>query len=267
MRGRILGAGAAAALAASLAAPGVAGAATDTGSLSITAHGSPGTTVTGSGQFTVAGDSPVDISVSHLSGGTASLVAGPNSDLPTAVEFPPYVASGTYPRAVVEVVPSSGTALSPGRADFEFGAVFRLDAQSQGRTDDNGNNAFQRGLSGQPAMFKLELDGGRPSCTVKGTAGKAIVRSGTTVTHDAWYEATCSRVAGKLTVAVTALGSSGSFASATAQRSTYTSTGTVGFASTVPASIGGKLYNSGAIDSGASDQFNGAIAEVWIHRL
>ena len=257
---------AAIALALGLGAPlAVPAHAATTGSMAIAAKGAAGTTVAGSNQFSVTGDTAVAMSVAHLSGGNAVLTAGPGGALPTAVKFPAYVASGTYPRAVVKVAPTSGVALSPGTADFQYGAVFRLDAASQGRTVDNGNNAFQRGLSSDPHMFKLEVDGGHPACTVRGTSGKVVVRSNVSVTPGAWYSATCSRVAGTLSVTVAPYATS--IASSTTRTSSASgSTGDVTFTSGITASIGGKLYDSGAIDSSASDQFNGAIAEVWIKR-
>jgi hypothetical protein len=54
--------------------------------------------------------------------------------------------------------------------DFRFGAAFRLDAVSQGSRADNGDNLVQRGLSGDPAQYKLQLDGRVPACRVQGAA-------------------------------------------------------------------------------------------------
>lgn len=69
--------------------------------LTLRVVGTTGTVVTGSGQFSVGGDTPVKIAVAHLSGGNAKVVAGPDSAT-QAVEFPAYVKSGTYPRAVIQ---------------------------------------------------------------------------------------------------------------------------------------------------------------------
>lgn len=99
-----------------------------TPSLTLTSVGSPATRVSGSGQLASSGDTGVDITVAQLSGGQATVTAGPDGALPKAVQFPPYVASGTYPRAVVRVAPTSGAGLDPGSADFEFGAVLRCGA-------------------------------------------------------------------------------------------------------------------------------------------
>lgn len=241
---------------------GVAGAhAADTSSLTVRATGSTGTTVKSTSQFVIGGNTPVKIAVASLSGGTAKIAAGPSSALPRSVRFPSYVASGTYPRAVVRMSPSSGGALSPGSTGFEFGAVLRLDAASSGRSVDNGNNLLQRGLYGHSSQFKLQLDHGYPSCLVRGSSGQVAVKSGTKVAPDKWYRITCTRMGSKVTVQVARYGAS----TAPTSRSASGSTGTVSFASSVPASIGGKLTSSGAVAS-SNDQFNGAVASAWVRR-
>ena len=229
-----------------------------TSSLALQAIGTTGTTVTGAGQFDVTGDTTVAISVAALSGGSAKVVAGPDSALPRAVQFPAYVQSGTYPRAVVRLAQTSGDALSPGSSDFEYGAVFRLNALSSGRSIDNGNNLFQRGLYADRAQFKLQIDHGYPSCLVKGSAGRVFARSSVKVTPDTWYRAACSRIGSRVTVAVTRYG-----AATTVSKGVSGSSGTLTFGSSVRASIGGKLTSSGAVVS-STDQFNGAVARAWV---
>lgn len=231
-------------------------------SLTMQVVGTPGTAVSGASQFQVSGDTPVDLAVARLSGGTTKVVAGPGGTATRAVEFPAYVASGTYPRAVVRVTPRSGAALSPGAYDFEYGAVFRLNATSAGRSVDNGDNLLQRGLYADPAQFKLEIDGGHPSCLVRGSAGRVLVRSSTRVTANKWYRVTCSRIGTKVTVQVAPYGST------TPTRAVGNgSSGTLSFPASQPAAIGGKLTPSGAVVSSATDQFNGAVATVWVHRV
>ena len=232
-------------------------------SLTISAQGAAGTSVTGSSQFRVSGDTTVSIRVARLSGGTAHIVNGPDSTLTRAVQFPAYVSSGTYPRAVLGVTPTQGLALSPGSGNFQFGAVFRLDSASSGRTDDNGDNIFQRGLSSESSLFKLEVDHGRPACTVRGGSGTVITRSSTVVSRNTWYRTTCTRVGRQVTVSVVPYGAGKTAISNAASGSM----GSLSWPSTRPASIGGKLTDSGAIAASASDQFNGAIAQVSIHAL
>lgn len=220
-----------------------------------------GTVLTGTAPLAVAGDTPVSTHVERLSGGALRVVPGPSRTLPTAVSFPDYVAAGRYPRAVLRVTPTSGGALSPGAADFEYGAVFRLDASSSGRLDDNGDNVFQRGLSGDSSMLKLEVDHGRPACKIHGDQGVVVVRSGLRITRGRWYDVRCSRVGTTVTVRTAPYGSG-----EPVLRSTSRATGTITFAPDRPASVGGKLTRSGDIVAQASDQFNGAIAKVWIRR-
>jgi hypothetical protein len=232
-------------------------------SLTLTAAGTTSTTVTNGEQFTASGDTSVAISVAQLSGGRAALVDGPDGTLPRAVQFPPYVAAGTYPRAVVRLSPSSGAALDPGSADFEYGAVFRLDTVSDGRSIDNGDNVFQRGLSSEPSMFKLQVDHGHPSCKVAGSGGAVVVTSPVAITPNSWYQAVCSRVGSTVTVSVRPYLSQQQPVTTVGRRLT----GTLTFGASRPATIGGKVTASGAVVAGATDQFNGAVAQVWTRRL
>ena len=246
------------------AASGVGGAqAVTPSSLTLQAIGATGTIVTGADQFVVGGDTTVKISVARLSGGNATVVAGPDSILPRAVQFPSYVGSGTYPRAVVGLTPLTGSALSPGSTDFEYGAVFRLNATSSGRSIDNGNNLLQRGLYGDPSQFKLQIDHGYPSCLVRGSAGQVSIASSARITPDRWYRATCSRVGSRVTVQVTPYGS----AATPVSNVRSGSTGTLAFGLSLPASIGGKLTPAGAVVSSSTDQFNGAVANAWVSRV
>jgi hypothetical protein len=231
-------------------------------SLTLRAVGTTGAAVTSSSHFAIGGDTAVNIAVVRLSGGSAKLVAGPDS-ASRAVQFPAYVGSGTYPRAVVRVTPTSGGGLSPGAANFQYGAVFRLNATSSGRSIDNGDNLFQRGLYGDRAQLKLQIDRGYPSCLVRGSTGRVFARSKTKVVANKWYRATCSRVGSKVTVQVSPFGSTATPASTVATGSS----GTLTFPSSQPAAIGGKITSSGAIVASATDQFNGAVAQVWVNRL
>jgi hypothetical protein len=236
--------------------------ATPTRLLTMTVVGAPRTIVSGSSQFATGGTT-VRIAVARLSGGNVVVTSGPSSTLPSAVQFPPYVASGVYPRAIVEVTPLSGSGLSPGSSDFRYGAVFRLDRISSGRVVDDGDNVFQRGLSSEPSMFKLEVDHGRPSCKVRGSAGAVIVRSGLVVQSGTWYKAWCSRVGSTLSVEVKVYRS----ASLPYRTVASGSAGTISFPSGRPATIGGKASAVGTMVEAASDQLNGAVAQLWTTRL
>jgi hypothetical protein len=231
--------------------------------LSLTVAGARQTLVSGSSQLAASGGTSVRIAVARLSGGRPVVVTGPSASLPRAIQFPPYVASGVYPRAVVEVTPVSGSGLTPGASDFRYGAVFRLGRTSSGRAIDNGDNVFQRGLSSEGSLFKLDVDHGRPSCKVKGTAGPVLVRSAVVVRRGSWYKAWCSRVGSTLSIEVKAYGS----AALPRRNVAYGSAGTIGFAANRPATIGGKADARGTMVGGATDQLNGAVAQVWTSRL
>lgn len=232
-------------------------------SLQITADGEPGTLITGSEQLEVRGDGTVTVDVVKASAGNATVVFGPGRDLPRAIEFPTYVASGPYPLAVVKVTPKSGHALDPYDADFRFGAVFRIDSTSSGRRNDDGDNLFQRGLASDASMFRLDIGRDRPACTVKGSDGEVSVRSDTEVTPGGWYRATCTRTSQRLTITVTPYESGASATTATSSGQT----GRLTFSPGRSASVGGKIYKSGEIVSNASDQFNGAVASVKCRRF
>lgn len=236
--------------------------ATDRSALVITAQGKLGTEVSKPKQLEADGEGEVTVGFANLAGGHATVVDGPSASLPRAIEFPMYVASGPYPRAAIRLFAESGRALDPADADFRFGAIFRVDSMSSGRANDDGDNLFQRGLASEASMFKLEIGRDYPACTVKGAAGEVSVRSNIKITPGAWYRATCIRTATQVTIAVKPLQGP-----ETSTETVLGASGRLSFPSDRFAAIGGKLYKSGNIVSGASDQFNGAIALVKCRRL
>ena len=231
-------------------------------SLTLTADGAVGTLVNSVTQLAVGGDTSVDVGVANLDGGAVRTVLGPSLALPLALQFPAYGDGSSYPRAVVGVTPTSGDALSPGSSDFTFGAVFRLDGTSSGDTVDNGDNLFQRGLYHEGSLYKLQLDHGQALCMVKGSNGRVTAKLTERVTPDRWYRATCTREGNQVSVAVTPYGGGD-----TDRSEESGDIGSLSFAASRPASIGGKLNASGEMVERASDQFNGAVAKVWIERL
>jgi hypothetical protein len=113
-------------------------------------------------------------------------------------------------------------------------------------------------------MFKLQVDHGYPSCLVKGSLGEVLVTAPTRVVANTWYSTRCSRVGSRVSVEVVPYGGTAAKASATA--SVSRGSGNLTFDATRSASVGGKLTSSGAAAS-STDQFNGAVAKVWIDRL
>lgn len=111
-----------------------------------------------------------------------------------ALRLPAYSGAAAPPRAALQLA-SSGPRdpLDVGVQDFEFGADFRLDAESQGTEVDGGNNLIQRGLASDPGQFKIDVDGGRVGCRVAGSEGVVEARISSSVRPDTWYRARCSR--------------------------------------------------------------------------
>jgi hypothetical protein len=64
-------------------------------SLTLQAKGANGTDVSGSAQIQVGGDTTVSIKAVNLDGGRMTVTSGPDAALPTAVDFPDYVSTGT----------------------------------------------------------------------------------------------------------------------------------------------------------------------------
>lgn len=195
--------------------------------------------------------------VTH-NGGSVASSSGRSGN---AVRFPAFRSSNP-PLAALAVTDRDGADdLAPGTARFRFGADFTLDATSQGSKVDNGNNLVQRGLWGHPMQYKLEVDGKRPVCRVKGASGAVQVRSSVTVTPDTWYRAVCERNGSKVTLSVTRLGNGASW--------TSSATGATGSlrpsSASVPLSVGGKLDASGRLMTGSADQFNGKVDNAFVN--
>lgn len=250
------------ALAAALSAGASTATAADEDRSVLRAVGAVGTTVTGAGQVATTGETDVELEVAALEGGRISVVDGPGPSSPTAWRFPAFSPLGGYPRAVLAVTPTSGEALDPGSSDFSYGAVLRLDQASTGRLLDDGDNVYQRGRYTDQSMFKMQVDDGRPSCLVSGSAGRVLVRSSVEIAPHRWYRVVCSRVGSTVGVLVRQYGDVDS----TVNDYATGATGSVSMPEDRAASIGGKLTATGLRIADDSDQFNGAIAKVWSTR-
>lgn len=105
-------------------------------------------------------------------------------------------------------VPAGSGSLSPGTRNFSYGAMVRLTAAP--RTGAAGGmNVMQLGLSSTADMWKLQLDGGAPSCVVRNDGRSATVRRPTALKPGVPYRLQCTRTNGRLTLAVTPIYSSG----------------------------------------------------------
>jgi hypothetical protein len=169
----------------------------------------------------------------------------------------PAASSSSKPRAILTVEPDgSGDPLNPGSADFSFGADFNVDDVSTG-LQDNGDNIMEKGLFADRGQWKLQVDHGLVSCRVKGNQNSVVVKIYPTVVPGAWYRAGCARQGNTITATVQRLG--------TARVYSSSATRSLGVVDTsgYPMSIGGKARQNGSAVSGNSDQFNGAIDNVY----
>lgn len=206
-----------------------------------------------------AGTSDVVALVETRAGGSARIV--PDLADGGALRLPQFSWSSTPPQAMVSVTNAGASdALSPGDELFRFGATFRLDAASQGTSDDNGNNLVQRGLFDDASQYKIDVDGRSPACRVKGDAGVLTARVPMQVNDTDWYRATCTRDGSGITLRVVRYDDDESVAD-TWVRTDEGDTGTVRLPASIPLSVGGKLSAAGD-PLGSGDQFNGTIDQV-----
>lgn len=218
-------------------------------------------TFEGANLYANTGTAPLVVAAVTAQGGAVRTVAGSGGAGP-GVRLPAYVASKP-PLAVLTVTDRTGSdVLSPGTGAFSFGADFTLDAKSQGSAADDGNNLIQRGLFGDAAQYKLQVDQGRPLCRVKGRSGAVLVQSTRTVQADAWYRASCSRVANTVTLTLVRLADGSTW--------TWSATGAIGEVraspGSVPLSVGGKVDGQGRIVVSSADPFNGVVDNAFYDR-
>lgn len=185
-----------------------------------------------------------------------------------AVRFPAYDGAVDAARAVVSVT-NAGSAdeLEPRAKDFWFGADAKLDATSTGSAYDNGNNLVQRGLAGDRAQYKLQVDGDRFSCRVKGDDGVLMLTSSLTVATATWYHVVCRRLVDAkgdhLVLIVARIKANGELGTVSKDVSKVRRVGALSFAKATPFSIGGKLVDASTIAE-ASDQWNGMVDNAFV---
>lgn len=202
------------------------------------------------------GSTPVTVGVARLANGQATVAA--NLWDGRGVRLPAYSSSNNPPRAVVRITPvaGSGDPLAPGTSDFTFGIYFKKDAKSSGTEVDNGDNLLQRGVWTDTAQYKLQVDGDRPSCVIKGDRGRVIVNSSVLVSSSLWYQARCTRTGNTVRLTVKEYQADGS-----SHTVVSTGSGTIGSLRwanrQTPVAVGGALDAQGSILPHSSDQFNG----------
>ncbi len=212
---------------------------------------------TGSSVATVTNEGTGAVQVAVAASGAAQIesVEGPEGG--QAVRFPAYTGDAAAPAAVI-VATATGDALNTLDHDFEFGATFRLDAESSGSAVDDGDNLVQRGSFSDPGQFKIQLDHGVPSCRIVGDAGEAFVEASEAVEPDAWYSVSCEREGSEVILTMAP------YDDRDAKKS-WRATGPTGSVSlsTQPLSVGGKVSPKG-VPVASADQFNGAVDDVFL---
>jgi hypothetical protein len=186
-----------------------------------------------------------------------------------AIVAPAHITSATAtPKsAVIKLVNTGATdLLDPGTADFSFGADFVLNTRSAtASSKDNGDNLIQRGLASSATQWKIQIDGGRPSCVLreKATGVQLIARTPTQVVRGSWYRAVCTRTTvGTTTTVSLTVSRLGTTEVLQAQK-----IGPVidlSIATSVPMSVGGKITDAGALVLSQTDQFNGRIDNAFL---
>jgi hypothetical protein len=131
------------------------------------------------------------------------LVSGPDHQ-GHAVAFPapcPAERAKTCPKAIIEIYPDAS--VSPGTADFEWGASVRIDR----RETAQGSNIVQKGFSlGGGSQWKVQMDGakGHPSCVLVGQHDTQIheVYAEVTIANGKWHDVSCRRAGDELVITV-----------------------------------------------------------------
>lgn len=208
------------------------------------------------------GSASVKVTVRSVDGGRVVSASTRPGSSGRAIRFPRFDPSRPAPRAVLAITNATSTdQLDPGTGPIQFGADFNLDsASARAGTVDDGNNLIQRGLWNDRSQLKLEIDGGRLICRVKGRSGEVSITGSTTVSTGRWYRASCRRSGTRVTLTLGSWSSTGAYSSRS-----WSKDGTTGSLTptsrTTPLSVGGKLYADGSVH-GAADQFNGPVDNV-----
>lgn len=214
-----------------------------------------------------AGTVPTEAEVRTHAGGVTSVVRHRGAG--RALRLPAFAADGdraTSPVALVAVTPTGPAGLDPGAGDFVLGASVRLDARTTGTAVDNGDNVVQRGTFEAAAQMKLQVDGRRPSCRVKGADGVVTVSADTRLRADRWFKLSCRRAGDVVTLLQERTTVDG-----TVVRRSWVGRGPTGSLSKldpdVPLTVGGKTDVTGAPLASGADQLNGSVDDVYLDVL
>ncbi|WP_104107607.1 hypothetical protein [Nocardioides sp. 616] len=202
-----------------------------------------------------SGTAKLRVKVRTVGKGRLEKVAGRSG---YAARTPAFATKGPVAAVAITVRPRSEDTLAPGDRAFRWGADVQLDAKGGTSATDDGANVIQRGLYRDASQVKLQLDKGVPSCRVKGSEGAAVVRAGRPLVPGLWTRVHCQLRHGRLTLSMSAPGQA-------RPESWHTATpvGTVSFRRSVPVGIAAKVDGRGRIEATQSDQFNGALDNVF----
>lgn len=209
------------------------------------------------------GSLPVSVGVSRLDNGQVRV--GPNLWNGKGLRFPAFSPSNNPPRAVIRVAHTakSGDPFAPESKDFAFAIYFKKDATSSGTKVDDGDNLMQRGLYADPAQYKMQVDGGKVSCVIKGDQGRVTVKSDHVVNPSLWYYAKCTKRGTEIILTVKEYRADGTTYSVTKRKNGATGS-LVWDRRETPISLGGKLTTDGRVVRSTTDQFNGWATHPWL---
>lgn len=215
------------------------------------------------------GTESVGVSVVTLRGGLLRRTEGPGS---AAALMPPWRRHHAHAAAVEVTAAATATSdpLELGDGDFEVGADFRLDTRSEGGRHDDGDNLVQRGLYVDGSQVKLQVDHGVPSCRVAGDAGALVAAMPVPVRRGRWYRVRCARVGDSITLRLSVLGGATSRSPAGRARAPVTVLGPLGrlsWPAGTPLAVGAKASADGTLVRSETDQFNGAVDDVYLALL
>jgi len=176
-----------------------------------------------------------------------------------ALRFPEYGAPG-LPVIATVTAEDPGT-LNPGAKPFVFGGDLMIDERNEGGVVDDGNNVLQHGLFSDTSQYKLQVDRNRASCRIEGSAGAVVVNDEAELEPDVWYHVECRREADEVVLTVESLDPDVTYES---EVSLEGETGSVAASTAAPVVIGGKLGVNDEIVTSNTDQFNGALDQVFL---
>lgn len=159
--------------------------------------------------------------------------------------------------AALKIMPSDPDLFSPGEDSFTLGADI---AWAGG--GDGGANIVQRGLFSDIGQYKLQMDGGVPSCRVAGAEGEVLVKAERSLSPRSWHRLRCQRARDEVTLTVQPWDGD-----RLGDPETFTKKGPIGavdFPTTTPFSVGAKLSASGSLVPKRPDQFHGLIDSVVV---